>query len=109
MKIAVACDQGQVAAHFGHCASFEIFEICEQQIVGHESVPNPGHQRGFLPKFLHERGVAIVIAGGIGSAAVDIFSAKGITVIPGAAGAGREAVEQYLRGELDHSGSICTH
>ncbi len=109
MKIAVPSDQGRVAAHFGHCASFEIYEIQAGQMVGEKSLPNPGHKPGFLPNFLHEQGVTLIIAGGIGTAAVRIFEDKGIKVIPGASGSSRSVVEQYLLGELDYSGSICDH
>lgn len=109
MKIAIPSDQGQVAAHFGHCASFEIYEIEANRIVEEQSLPNPGHQPGFLPNFLHEQGVTVIIAGGIGMAAVRIFEEKGIKVVPGASGSSRSAVEQYLKGELDYSGSVCEH
>ncbi len=49
MKIAVPSDQGRVAAHFGHCASFEIYEVEADQVVGEQSLPNPGHKPGFCP------------------------------------------------------------
>jgi predicted Fe-Mo cluster-binding NifX family protein len=43
----------------------------------------------------------------MGGGAVDIFNQKGIEVILGAAGTAKDAVEQYIRGELKSTGSIC--
>lgn len=109
MKIAVPSNQSQVAAHFGHCSSFEIFRIEANKIVEELSLANPGHQPGFLPNFLHDHGVKVIIADGIGMSAVRIFEEKGIRVVPGAKGNSRLVVEQYLKGELDYSGSVCEH
>lgn len=108
MKIAVANDKGAVASHFGHCETFEIFEVEDKQIIQQKSVPNPGHKPGFLPNFLHDQGVNIMIAGGIGMGAVEIFGEKGIIVIAGASGSPRVVVEQYLQDKLD-SGEVCQH
>lgn len=49
-------------------------------------IPNPGHRPGFLPIFLHEKGLNVIISGGMGGGAVDIFNEKGIEVITGASG-----------------------
>ena len=51
IKIAVASENEMVTKHFGHCANFNIFEIKNNQIIKSESIPNPGHSRGFLPIF----------------------------------------------------------
>lgn len=107
MKIAVASEQNMVTEHFGHCINFNIFEVEENKIMKVESVLNPGHKPGFLPLFLHDQGVNVIIAGGMGGGAVDIFNQKGIEVILGATGLAKDAVEQYLKGELASTGSIC--
>ncbi|HHU60444.1 MAG: NifB/NifX family molybdenum-iron cluster-binding protein [Bacillota bacterium] len=109
MKIAVATDKGVIASHFGHCAFFEIFKIEDKKIAEVESITNPGHKPGFLPNFLHELGVDVMIAGGIGSAAVSIFAENGIIVVAGASGQARDVVEKYLEGSLENSGVICEH
>lgn len=109
MKIAVAADDGKIADHFGHCATYELFDVKNGEIIGTKSLPNPGHKPGFLPKFLAEQGVVVMIAGGIGRAAVNIFSEKGITVVAGASGQINKVVEEYLEGNLQHSGEVCQH
>ena len=107
MKIAVASDNGQVTGHFGHCESFIVFDTDGKKIVKSEVVPNPGHKPGFLPNFLNDLGVNVIISGGMGGGAVDIFNEKDIEVILGAEGDAKETVELYLDGKLKSTGSIC--
>jgi predicted Fe-Mo cluster-binding NifX family protein len=107
IKIAVASENDMVTEHFGHCANFNIFEAENDQIVKSESVPNPGHRPGFLPNFLNDMGVNVVISGGMGGGAIDIFNEKGIEVIVGARGNAKAAVEAYLQGSLKSTGSVC--
>lgn len=107
MKIAVASKDGMVTEHFGYCENFNIFEAENNQITKDESIPNPGHRPGFLPNFLHDMGVNVIISGGMGGSAVQIFNEKGIEVITGAKGSARAASEQYLQGLLKSNGSVC--
>ncbi len=67
----------------------------------------PGHKPGFLPNFLHDRGVQVIIAGGMGSGAVEIFQEKGIDVYTGAQGSVDEIARQYADGTLTSTGSVC--
>ncbi|MDR3601305.1 MAG: NifB/NifX family molybdenum-iron cluster-binding protein [Desulfosporosinus sp.] len=107
MKIAVASVNGMVTEHFGYCESFNIFDAENDQITKKESISNPGHKPGFLPNFLNDMGVNVIIAGGMGGAAVTIFNEKGIEVITGATGSAEAAANSYLQGVLKSSGSIC--
>ncbi len=107
MKIAVAADGNMVTGHFGHCENFIFFETDGQSIVSETSVPNPGHRPGFLPNFLADNGAQVIISGGMGGGAVDIFNERGVEVIIGVQGEAKTAVETYLRGELESTGSIC--
>lgn len=107
MKIAVASEGNTVTGHFGHCQVFNIFVAENGKIVATEIVANPGHRPGFLPNFLADRGVNVIISGGMGGGAVDIFNEKNIEVVLGATGNAKEAAEAYIRGELKSTGSIC--
>ncbi|NCC67762.1 MAG: dinitrogenase iron-molybdenum cofactor [Clostridia bacterium] len=107
MKIAVASMGKTVTEHFGHCENFTIFETENNSIKTVKSVPNPGHKPGFLPNYLGDMGVNVIISGGMGGGAVDIFNERNIEVIVGAQGDAHAAVEAYLRGELKTTGSIC--
>ncbi len=107
MKIAVASEKDMVTEHFGHCVNFNVFDVENDVIVKSESVANPGHKPGFLPNFLNDLGVNVVISGGMGSGAIEIFNEKNIEVIVGASGNARAAAEAYLKGELKSTGSVC--
>ena len=109
MKIACPCIGTEIAQHFGHCENFYIYTVDNGAIVNAESVANPGHRPGFLPNFLADMGCTLVIAGGMGGGAVDIFNERGCEVVLGASGDSRAAVEAYLRGELVSTGSVCQH
>lgn len=107
MKIAVASEGKMVTEHFGHCVNFNIFEVESNKIVKNESIPNPGHKPGFLPNFLNDMGVNVIISGGMGGGAIEIFNEKNIEVIVGTTGEAKTAAEQYLKGELKSTGSVC--
>ncbi|HZK09712.1 MAG TPA: NifB/NifX family molybdenum-iron cluster-binding protein [Clostridia bacterium] len=107
LKIAVASDKGNVTEHFGHCETFMVFNSQEKEIVEEILLPNPGHKPGFLPRYLHEQGVDVIISGGMGGAAVAIFNENNIEVIIGAKGEAKKAAEAYLKGELSSTGSVC--
>jgi predicted Fe-Mo cluster-binding NifX family protein len=107
MKIAVASENKMVTEHFGHCESFDIFDAENNQIIKSESIQNPGHKPGFLPNFLNDMGVNVIISGGMGGGAVEIFNEKGIEVITGAKGSSVSAVNNYLKGTLKSTGSVC--
>ena len=107
MRIAVASEGKMVTEHFGHCESFIVFDVEENHILKSESIPNPGHKPGFLPNYLNELGVKVIISGGMGSGAIEIFNEKNIEVIVGATGDAQFAAEQYLKGELKSTGSVC--
>lgn len=107
IKIAVASENNMVTEHFGHCESFMIFDADNGEIVKSETIANPGHKPGFLPNFLNDMGVNVIISGGMGGGAIDIFNEKGIEVIVGARGASKEAAQSYLQGELKSTGSVC--
>jgi len=107
MKIAVASENDMVTGHFGHCLNFNVFESDNDGISTSESIANPGHVPGFLPNFLNDMGVNVIISGGMGGGAVDIFNSKGIEVVVGASGPAREAAEAYVKGMLTSTGSVC--
>lgn len=107
MKIAVASENEMVTEHFGHCVNFNIFETEGTKIISKESIQNPGHKPGFLPVFLSERGVNVIISGGMGQGAIDIFNEKDIEVITGASGMAEAAVKHYVEGTLVSTGSVC--
>lgn len=107
--IALPCKGTQIEEHFGHCETFRIFTVTDGLITKEEPVPNPGHKPGFLPNFLADRGVNVMIASGMGGGAIEIFEERKVKVVLGAAGDAKAAVEAYLQGHLESTGSACEH
>lgn len=107
MKIAVPSSGKRICEHFGHCENFNLFEAKDGVILSEQSIPNPGHKPGFLPNFLADMGVTVIVAGGMGGGAVAIFEERGVQVVAGASGDARSAVERFLKGELKSTGEIC--
>ncbi len=107
MKVAVACEGKQVSQHFGHCEGFEMYDVQDQKVVGQEYVVSPGHKPGFLPVFLKGIQADVIIAGGMGEAAKDLFLENGIDVVVGVQGNCDEIVSMYALGQLEFTGEIC--
>ena len=107
MKIAVASENNMVSQHFGHCEGFEVYDVENNKIINKQLIQNPGHKPGFLPNFLKDMGVNVIISGGMGNGAVEIFNEKNIKVITGAEGNSEKACKSYLNGELKSTESIC--
>jgi Mrp family chromosome partitioning ATPase/predicted Fe-Mo cluster-binding NifX family protein len=107
---AVPVAEGKLCAHFGHCEQFTLIETADGKIVGQSIHTPPPHEPGVLPKWLHGLGANIVIAGGMGSSAKDLFARKDIKVITGAPMDPPEAlVNQYLSGILITGENACDH
>jgi len=112
MRYAIPVSGGRVSPHFGHCEFFALIDADEnrREIIRKELVPSPGHQPGLLPGWLAKQGVALVIAGGMGSRAQDLFRQHHIDVVVGAAESDPErAVLSHLNGRLTTEGNICDH
>lgn len=108
MKIAVACEKNIVSEHFGHCEGFDIYEVENKNILKKEYIQNPGHRPGYLPVFLKELNIDIIISGGMGSTAQELFGQSNIEVIVGTLGLSDEVVQKYINGKITSTGSICT-
>lgn len=109
MKIAISTDQGNVSAHFGRCLSYTIVEIKEGKVLSKEEIPNPGHEPGFLPQYLSEKGVNCIIAGGMGPRAQGLFAQKNIESVIGVQGAIDEVIEKFINQQLEVGDDLCGH
>jgi len=110
MKIAIPVAQGRLSPHFGHCEEFVIFEADGQEVRGESRHQPPAHEPGVLPRWLHELGTEVIIAGGMGQRAQQLFAQNGITVVVGAsAGTPEELACAYLNGTLQAGDNLCDH
>ncbi|MCT4619293.1 MAG: NifB/NifX family molybdenum-iron cluster-binding protein [Marinisporobacter sp.] len=109
MKVAIAKDGNIVSQHFGHCEGFEVFEVNNGAVEGRDFLPNPGHRPGFLPKFIAEKGINVIIAGGMGATAQELFKENGVDVVVGAQGNLEDVIGGYVNGKLETVGNGCSH
>ena len=110
MKFAIPLAEGKLTAHFGHSREFALIEVEGKEIKGKQVVQPPPHEPGVLPKWLHELGTNVIIAGGMGQRAVGLFSQNGITVVTGAPPLEPETlVKSYLENTLETGDNVCDH
>ena len=110
--IAIPLAGGRLCMHFGHCEQFALLDVdaAGKEILNSRQVAPPPHQPGLLPRWLHEQGVNLVIAGGMGGRAQGIFAGQGIEVIVGAPAESPESiVRSYLDGSLQSGENLCDH
>ena len=107
MKIAISTEGEYVSMHFGRCLGFTIIDIDEGKIINRDLIDNPGHHPGFLPKFLHNKGVNCIIAGGMGMKARELFNQHKIEQILGINGKVEDVINQVVNGTLEGGESLC--
>jgi len=107
---AIPVADGRLAAHFGHCEQFALIETENGEIKNSAMQTPPPHEPGVLPKWLHELGANVIIAGGMGSRAQQLFNQNDIKVVVGAPTDSPEAlVKQYLNDNLLTGPNVCDH
>ncbi|HPA17827.1 MAG TPA: NifB/NifX family molybdenum-iron cluster-binding protein [Verrucomicrobiae bacterium] len=110
MKIAIPVENGCLHGHFGGCRQFALVDVdaSTKRALRTEIVVAPEHRPGLFPVWLRERGVHVVIAGGIGRRALASFAMNGIAVRAGAPGATvAQLVDAYLTGQLTATPDGC--
>jgi len=107
-KIALACEDnqgldGQISQHFGRCPYYLLVDVEGDEIKKKDIVNNPyydNHVPGVVPQFISEQGANVMIAGGMGPRAIDLFGNLGIGVVTGAVGNTGNVLQAYLKGEI---------
>jgi len=110
-KIAIPVDEnGILDGHFGHCKFFALLNIEGNTIVSEEKVVPPPHEPGVLPKWLAEKGVSDVLAGGMGHKAIQIFNYNNVNVFVGAPQlSANELVIGFLEKSIEFTANYCDH
>jgi len=112
MRIAIPLADGRLCMHFGHCEQFALVETdaAGKAVTGTRLLTPPPHEPGVLPRWLHEQGADVIIAGGMGQRAQGLFAQNGIQVVVGApAGSPEEVASAYLAGTLETGRNVCDH
>jgi predicted Fe-Mo cluster-binding NifX family protein len=107
VRIAISTEGEFVSAHFGRCPSFTLVDISDGKTVKKEILANPGHEPGFIPRFLYERGARCIVCGGMGARATGFFDDLGIDVILGVSGKVEDAIRKLEEGSLKGGASLC--
>ena len=109
-KFAVPTVNDMLTPHFGHCEKFAIVETENNEIVRMGFVYPPAHQPGVYPGFLASQGVDVIISGGMGMKAQNLFAQNNIEVCIGVSnGSPQILVEQYLQDQLQTGQNLCDH
>jgi predicted Fe-Mo cluster-binding NifX family protein len=111
MKIAVpVTSTNQVDGHFGHCEFYSIYNISDEGKIS-EIRTIPSFQgcgcKSNIAGVLAVDGVTIMLAGGIGSGAINVLNNAGIDVIRGCEGDAAEVVKSFVAGSISDSGESC--
>ncbi len=97
----------EISAHFGHCDLFTLVEIDDGAVTRVDSLPSVAHQHGgcMVPvDLLADRGVRILIAGGMGMRPLAGFNQVGIDVYKnGGASRVGQAIQAFLSGTMARS------
>lgn len=114
MKIVLPIAGNQLCMHFGHCEMFQIFNVdpVTKKITSTETFTPPPHEPGLYPRLLGEKGANIIIAGGMGPRAQELFNRNNIEVVVGASsatGSPEDVVREYLDGSLQTGDNACSH
>ena len=110
--VAIPVAEGQLCMHFGHCEQFTLLDVdtADKEILNIRHLAPPPHEPGLLPRWLHEQGVSLVIAGGMGQRAQNIFAEQDIRVLVGVpAGEPESIVRAYLDNKLQSGNNLCDH
>lgn len=109
MRIAISTEGRYVSPHFGRCPSFTLVDIENGKTVKRMEIENPGHEPGYIPRFLHQKGVNRIICGGMGARAQGLFEEMGIETIMGVDGGIDEVIEKLEQGLLESGENLCRH
>ena len=85
ITIAIPSAEGRLHGHFGGCREFTFVQADPEQrkIISIRTVPPPAHAPGLFPRWLREQGANVIIVGGIGRRAMELFAQQGIEVRAG--------------------------
>ncbi len=112
VRLAVPVAEGRLCSHFGHCESFALVDVDAgtMRTLKRLDVTPPPHEPGVLPRWLGEQGVQVVICGGMGEHAQQLFAGQGIQVVLGVSpDIPEHLISDYISGTLQIGENTCDH
>ena len=100
MKLAIAYENGEVFQHFGETPSYLVVDIEGGKVVSETIHDNGEASHIALIDVLVGLGANAVVVGGLGGGAFVRLEAAGIKVYAPYVGSAKQAVEDYLAGNL---------
>lgn len=110
MKIAVPVTKNNIIDdHFGQCEFYNLYTTAENNITSVDAIASIQGCgcKSDIANELAQKGVTLMLAGGIGNGAIQKLNASGITVIRGCSGLPEDNVKAYLQGTIKDSGESC--
>ncbi len=109
MKICFTSDEPKglesvMSYHFGHCPYYVMVDVEGNKVKNVESISNPfaaEHNAGDLPTYMKEKGVDVIITGGMGPKAQQYFVDYGIKPVTGAYGRVKDVLEEFLNAKIE--------
>ena len=113
MKIAIPVTKSnKIDNHFGHCEYYSVLTISEEgNITNEEKLDSPQGCgcKSNIAGVLADKGVTVMLAGGIGGGAIHVLNNAGIEVVRGCSGNATETALKYISGNIKDSGVSCIH
>lgn len=110
MIVATTHENGQVFQHFGHTEQFKIYDVEGGRIVACKVVNTNGRGHADLANFLKERGVEVLICGGLGDCAQTALKDARIRYYGGVQGECDRVVQEFVNGTLEYDSDVhCDH
>lgn len=106
-NVAISVDNVNVSEHFGYSEKFLLFRVENNQIIDKSVLVNPGHHPGIIPEYLHQNNVNVLICGGIGLSAINLFKRYHIEIISGIKGNFEKVMTDYLNELLVSDNQSC--
>jgi len=110
MKIVIPSSNGKLCAHFGHCEYFTVVDVNEKnnEILNINSVIPEDGISCQSANWISQQGADVVLAGGMGSRPLQIFSENNIKVVAGCPEiAVEEITKAYLTNTLSTGENSC--
>ena len=89
-----------VGQHFGMVPFYTIVDSETETVTVLPNTSSHTGGVGYPPELLHAEGVDVLVCGGLGSRAVQMFEERGIRVFVQASGTVKDALAMYEAGEL---------
>lgn len=113
IKIAIPVNKNNhVDGHFGHCEAYKVITLGKNNEIENSEImesPKGCGCKSNIAKTLADNGVSVMLAGGIGTGAVNKLNEAGIEVVRGCSGDVEELAKKYANGEITDNGSNCNH